>query len=556
MARWDPRRAPRARRRWRCAGCSTSPSRWRRSGGPSRCCGSSWTRPATSPAPGTRRSACRTAPAATRCSSPPAWTRRPGPRSARCRAPTACSARCSTARAPSGWTTSAPTPGSAAGRAAHPDMRSFLGVPIVAGGEVLAELFLADKAGPDRRTFTDSDQRLIETLSTHAALAVANAQRTERARELSVAEERARLARELHDSVTQTLFSLTLAAESAAALAEPGGPELAEQLDRVRELARDRAGRDALDGRRRCGRSTLGADGLAEALRKRVDLLRRVHDVRLSLRARGPARLQDRTVEREVLLVASEALANALQHAGAASIEVTLDTGGDTVRLIVADDGAGFDLAGTLRESRRLGLTSMRERAEALGGTVHVDTAPGAGTRVSWRCPVPAEVADPAAARRRPRDGPGRAADVPRPAAGHGGGRRGRHRRAGAGAGAAAAAGHRAARPGAAGHVRAGGGAPAAVRAPGGQGRRADQLRGAGLGAARGPRRGVRLPAQGRRPAGAGRRAAGGARRGRVAGPVRGGDRGAERRRAGTGPADAARARGAPAGRPRRCPTG
>jgi signal transduction histidine kinase len=272
--------------------------------------------------------------------------------------------------------------------AAHPDMRSFLGVPIVAGGEVLAELFLADKTGPDGGSFTDSDQRLIETLSTHAALAVANAQRTERTRELSVAEERARLARELHDSVTQTLFSLTLAAESAAALADKGGADaaLAEQLGRVRELART----GLTEMRSMVG--TLrpvdaGTDGLAEALRKRVDLLRRVHDVRLSLRARGPARLQDRTVEREVLLVASEALANALQHAAASVIEVTLDTGGDAVRLVVADDGTGFDLAGMLRESRRLGLTSMRERAEALGGTVHIDTAPGAGTRVALEVP-------------------------------------------------------------------------------------------------------------------------------------------------------------------------
>jgi signal transduction histidine kinase len=268
---------------------------------------------------------------------------------------------------------------------AHPDMRSFLGVPIVAGGEILAELFLADKTGPGG-AFTESDQRLIETLSAHAALAVVNAQRTERARELSVAEERARLARELHDSVTQTLFSLTLAAESAAALAEAGDPGLAEQLGRLRELA------GAGLAEMRSMVSTLrpvdvGADGLADALRKRVDLLRRVHDVRLSLKARGPARLQDRTVEREVLLVASEALANALQHAGASAIEVTLDTGGDAVRLVVADDGAGFDLAGTLRESRRLGLTSMRERAEALGGTVHVDTAPGAGTRVTLEVP-------------------------------------------------------------------------------------------------------------------------------------------------------------------------
>jgi signal transduction histidine kinase len=268
----------------------------------------------------------------------------------------------------------------------HPDMSSFLGVPIVAGGEVLAELFLADKL--DGGPFDEADQRLIETLSAHAALAVVNAQRTERARELSVAEERARLARELHDSVTQTLFSLTLAAESAAALAAAARPDpaLGEQLDRVRELAR--AGLDEM-------RAMVGAlrpadvdtDGLAEALRRRVDLLRRVHDVRLSLRTRGPARLRDRTVEREVLLVASEALANALQHAGATAIDVTVDTGGDAVRLDVVDDGAGFDLAATSRASRRLGLTSMRERAEALGGTLHVDTAPGAGTTVRLEVP-------------------------------------------------------------------------------------------------------------------------------------------------------------------------
>jgi signal transduction histidine kinase len=128
------------------------------------------------------------------------------------------------------------------------------------------------------------------------------------------------------------------------------------------------------------------ADGLAGALRKRVELLRRVHDVQLTLRTRGPVRLQDRTVEREVLRIAGEALANALRHASARSVEVSLDTG-DPVRLVVADDGAGFDLPATLRDSHRLGLTSMRERAEALGGTLEIVTAPGAGTRVELEVP-------------------------------------------------------------------------------------------------------------------------------------------------------------------------
>lgn len=269
---------------------------------------------------------------------------------------------------------------------AHPDMRAFLGVPIVAGGEVLAELFLADKRGGDG--FTEADQQLIETLAAHAALAVANAQRTERARELSVAEERTRLARELHDSLTQTLFSLSLTAESAAALAGPQtDPRLAEQLDRTRELARSAlAETRSLVGTLRP--PDLDAEGLGVALRKRVELLRRVHRVAIGLALRGPARLRDRTLEREVLRVATEALSNALQHAGAGRIDVALDTGGDSVRLTVADDGVGFDLPATVRHSHRLGLTSMRERAEALGGVLHVDTAPGAGTRVTLEVPA------------------------------------------------------------------------------------------------------------------------------------------------------------------------
>ncbi|CAA9244072.1 MAG: hypothetical protein AVDCRST_MAG41-1582 [uncultured Corynebacteriales bacterium] len=266
--------------------------------------------------------------------------------------------------------------------AAHPDMGAFLGVPIVAGGEVLAELFLADKV--DGGTFTEADQALVETLSAHAALAVVNAQRTERARELSVAAERARLARELHDSVTQTLFSLTLATESAAALAGSGGPALVEQLDQVRELAR--AGLAEMRGLVETLRpADVDADGLAGALRKRVELLRRVHDVPIALRVRGPASAGP-TLDRELLLVAGEALANALRHAAAGTVRVELDTG-DPLRLVVADDGTGFDLPGTLRESRRLGLASMRERTEALGGTFDVATAPGAGTTVTVRVP-------------------------------------------------------------------------------------------------------------------------------------------------------------------------
>lgn len=266
---------------------------------------------------------------------------------------------------------------------AHPEMRSFLGVPILAGGEILAELYLTDKS--DGGPFTEADQQIIETLAAHAALAIVNAQRLERARELSVAEERGRLARDLHDSVTQTLFSLTLSAESAATVAGPGDAALATELGRVRLLSR------AALGELRTLVDTLHEpdaehEGLAAALRRRVSLLQRVHDVPVELTVGDDPLPCSRTVDRELTRIAHEALANALQHAQASRVRVMV-SGGNSVRLVIEDDGRGFDLDATLRSSRRLGLTSMRERAAAVGGTLEVRSAPGRGTRVIVEVP-------------------------------------------------------------------------------------------------------------------------------------------------------------------------
>src|SRR5262249_3799984 len=155
-----------------------------------------------------------------------------------------------------------------------PDMRAFLGVPIAAGGDILAELYLAGGAGGPE--FTEDDQRIVETLAAHAALAIVNAQRLERTRELAVAEERARLARDLHGSVTQTLFGLTWATEAAATVAS-GEPKVLAQLDQVRELGL--AAREEMRSLVETLRPVdLGRDGLESALRHRIELVQRVHD--------------------------------------------------------------------------------------------------------------------------------------------------------------------------------------------------------------------------------------------------------------------------------------
>jgi signal transduction histidine kinase len=267
---------------------------------------------------------------------------------------------------------------------AHPQMRSFLGVPIVARGRIIGALYLTERE--DAAEFTAEDERIICLLAAHAALAIENARLHERSRELSIVEERNRLARELHDSVTQRLFGVVLAAESAATLLDRDATAAAEELARVRQLARD-----AMDELRavvfELRPASLEAEGLAAALRKHVDVLRRVSGSRIDLRVGDPPRLGADDAG-QVFRIAQEALQNALRHADAEHIEVRLDNGRGRLRLSVADDGRGFDLAARAVRGRRLGLTSMEERAAELGGRLEIDSRPGAGTRVSLEVPA------------------------------------------------------------------------------------------------------------------------------------------------------------------------
>ena len=167
--------------------------------------------------------------------------------------------------------------------------------------------------------FTDDDERLIVLFAAHAAIAIENARLHERSRELTIVEERNRLARELHDSVTQQLFAVTLAAQSAGELLARDGPG-ARQLARVGPRAR-RDGGAALGGLR-AAPGALEAEGLARALGKHVEVLRRVSGRRSSCAIAAPPRLGAPRRAGQVFRIAQEALQNALRHAGAARIEV------------------------------------------------------------------------------------------------------------------------------------------------------------------------------------------------------------------------------------------
>jgi signal transduction histidine kinase len=261
----------------------------------------------------------------------------------------------------------------------HPDMRSFLGVPIVAQGEVIGAFYLTQKDG--QLAFDAADEALIELLAAHASIAITNARLYERSRELSVLSERNRLALELHDVVSQKLFSLVLTAEAAATQLERDPVAARHQLDRLRELARE-----ALDELRSLilglRPPDLERDGLEGAVRKEVEMLRRVHGVEIELAAQGA--IEGVAGEREVsvLRITHEALHNALRHARADHVSVRLNQAGGVIVVEVTDDGVGFDPTGSQLRSRHLGLTSMEERAGELGGALEVSSAPGAGTTV------------------------------------------------------------------------------------------------------------------------------------------------------------------------------
>jgi signal transduction histidine kinase len=266
----------------------------------------------------------------------------------------------------------------------HPQMRSFLGVPIVSRRGIIAAFYLTEKEDADE--FGEDDERLIVMLAAHAAIAIENARLFERSRELSIVEERNRLARDLHDSVAQKLFGVILTAEAAATLLDRGDGEARTQLGRLQELSRD-----AMEELRsvifELRPAALESEGLATTLRKHVDVLRRVYRREIGLEIRGAPRLEPRS-DAEVFRIAQEALQNALRHGQAERLDVRLEAHDGLLALTVADDGIGFDPAAPAVRSRRLGLTSMEERARAVGGALAIESAPGAGTTVRLEVPA------------------------------------------------------------------------------------------------------------------------------------------------------------------------
>ncbi|MER5386908.1 GAF domain-containing sensor histidine kinase [Streptomyces sp. NPDC002688] len=282
---------------------------------------------------------------------------------------------------------------------AHPDMSDFLGLPIRDGDEIIGALFLANKLRPTEEHhphppgpgkdgacgFTEDDEELLTILAQHAAIALTNARLYERSRELTIAEERSRLAHELHDAVSQKLFSLRLTAQAAATLVDRDPSRAKGELQQVAALAAE-ATEELRAAVVELRPTALDEDGLVATLRTQIQVLDRAHTARVTFSSNG-VRALPASQEEAMLRVSQEALHNALRHSGATRVAVILERRGPGAVLRVTDDGSGFDPTAIRSAGRHLGLVSMRDRASGVGGTLTVESAPGKGTMIEMEVP-------------------------------------------------------------------------------------------------------------------------------------------------------------------------
>jgi nitrate/nitrite-specific signal transduction histidine kinase len=271
----------------------------------------------------------------------------------------------------------------------HPEMHSLLAVPIVAHGVILGNLYLTEKIGASG--FDQMDSQTLERFATQAALAIENARLHQQVRALAVAEERERIAREIHDSVAQVLGYVNTKAQAAEVLLRDGNNERAmTQISQLGQAAREAYAdvREHILGLR------MATDANREfltTLRAYLETWQEQSGITVTLVTDPPEGFDPslpETGELQLLRIIQEALANVRKHAGAKTAAVRLADRPNWVEATIEDDGSGFDPDASNRSAiPRFGLTTMRERAEAVGGKLEIETIIGSGTRVMTRIP-------------------------------------------------------------------------------------------------------------------------------------------------------------------------
>jgi signal transduction histidine kinase len=260
---------------------------------------------------------------------------------------------------------------------------ALLSVPLVIKNEGYGGITLFYRK-PQK--FSQEEIQLAISVADQAALAIENARLRDQAKLAAAFAERSRLARELHDSVTQSLYSITLYSEAVARMLSSGaGAEAVEHLRELRATAQE-----ALREMRllifQLSPPALDACCLAGALQTRLDAVEARGGLKADLQVEGSESLTP-LVRQELYQITQEALNNALKHARAQSVRILLDFRGNGTRMEVSDDGCGFEPEAADR-SGGLGLRGMRERVQGIGGTLRIESSPGKGTTIHVDVPI------------------------------------------------------------------------------------------------------------------------------------------------------------------------
>ena len=273
----------------------------------------------------------------------------------------------------------------------HPPMDSFLGVPVTVKGEVVGRLYLTNKQ--EASEFSADNQAMVETFALHAGIAIENARLHEQVKRLVLVEERGRISRDLHDSVIQSIYGVTLSLEDVPELVEEAPADARQRvddaIDALHSVIRDI--RNFIFGLRPL---LLDTGSLLDGLRTLADELRRNTAAEVDVVGEEPDGLSVDVVA-ELLAITREALANVARHSGASHASLRLTTHDERVRLEIVDDGRGFEVDADIARGHH-GLANMRARVEAHGGTFDVRAGPNAGTRIIVDVPRPEAREEPA----------------------------------------------------------------------------------------------------------------------------------------------------------------
>lgn len=255
---------------------------------------------------------------------------------------------------------------------------TYLGLPIRSKGEILGVLSLFSNHGGN---YSLNDQVILTAIADQLGLAIERARLTKQGEEIAKLKERQRLARDLHDALTQSLYSMTLLTSGYKRSLHHATPEEIHQwMDELSDIAQN-----ALAELRlllyELRPTALEQDGLHGALKRRLDAVEKRAGIQTIFEVHGSFRLPAED-EEHFYRIAQEALNNALQHARHQSIWVKLESLPNLFKMIIADNGIGFDFDRVLQDNQHSGLNNMISRSRQIEAQLSIETAPGKGTKL------------------------------------------------------------------------------------------------------------------------------------------------------------------------------